>query len=134
MSPVIAASKANAIVAAISGGLLTGFFHHNSGISAVPIAFAFGVFSALVAYLLVYQVARRRVAGNKPVLGAMRGAALAVATFVVATIGHTALFPGQGGFLASLLPVLLIGLAMFGWGVAIVGACMGALCERYYFA
>jgi len=64
----------------------------------------------------------------------MRGAFLSVVTFLIAVVGHTAFFPGQGGFFVSLIPVMLIGLAMFGWGIAIVGACVGVFCERRYFA
>lgn len=134
MNPIRAASLANSMVAALSAAALTGFFHLNRGVIAVPIVLTFGAFSALVAYLLVYLVARHRAGSKKPVLGAIRGAALGLVTFLIAAISHTAFFPGQGGFFASIVPVLLIGLAMFGWGVAIIGACMGALCERRYFA
>jgi hypothetical protein len=85
MHPVRAASLVISLVAGLSGATLTGFFHHNSGAIAVPIAFAFGAFSALVAYLLVYRVAHRRVRTHKPVLGAMRGAILGVVTFLITT-------------------------------------------------
>lgn len=134
MSPVHAASRATAIVAGLSGGVLTWLFHSNSGSVAVLFGLSFGALSALVAYALVYRVARLRFENKTPVLGAMRGAALSVATFLIAVLSHTVFFPGQGGFLVSLGPVLFISLAMFGWGVAIIGAFVGAFCERRYFA
>jgi hypothetical protein len=98
------------------------------------IGLSFGALSALAAYALVYRVAHRRFEKKKPVLGAMRGASLGVATFLIAVIGHTAFFPGRGGFFISLVPITLTGLAMFGWGVAIIGAFVGRFCEHRYFA
>lgn len=133
MGPVHSASRATALAAGIFGSLLTWLFHQPSGVIAMFIGAAFGAVSALVAYALVYRVALRRLENNKPVLGAIRGAALGIATFLIAVIVHTAFFPGRGGFFVSLVPILLIGLAMFGWGVAIVGACLGLFCERRYF-
>ncbi len=134
MSPVHAASRDTAIAAGIIGGLLTWLFHRNAGAIAASVGMAFGALSALVAYALVYHVARRRLGNKKPVLGALRGAVLGVATFLIAVISHTAFFQGQGGFFVSLVPVMLVGLAMFGRGLAIVGACVGVFCERRHFA
>lgn len=134
MSPVHAASRATAIVAGIFGGMLTWYFHSDSGSISVLVGLSFGALSALVAYVLVYRGTRRRFENKKPVLGAMRGTALGVATFLIAVICHTVFFPGRGGFFVSLVPILLIGLAMFGWGVAIIGAFVGWFCERRYFA
>ena len=134
MSAAHSASRVTALASGISGSLLTWLFHHNSGAIAVLIGVVFGAISAVVAYALVYRMVRSRLRNKKPVLGAVRGALLGVATFLIAVIIHTVSFPGQGGFFPSLIPIILIGLAMFGWGVAIVGACVGVFCERRYFA
>lgn len=133
VGPIHAASRATALAAGFFGSILTWLFHYPSGAIAVFIGVAFGAVSALVAYALVYRVALRRLKNKKPVLGAIRGAALGIATFLIAVIGHTAFFQGRGGFFVSLVPIILIGLAMFGLGVAIVGACLGLFCERRYF-
>jgi Na+(H+)/acetate symporter ActP len=133
MSPLHAASGTAATAAGLGGSLLTWLVHQESSADAVPLAVAFGVLSALIAHVLVLSVVKRRVGRAKPVLGALRGAFLGVATFVIAVTIHTAFFPGRTGFPASLVPVLLVGLALFGWGVAIVGACVGAFCERRHF-
>ena len=134
MSPVHAASRATAIVAGISGGLLTWYFHSDSGSISVLYGWSFGALSALVAYVLVHRGTRRRFENKKPVLGAMRGAASGVSTFLIAVISHTVFFPGRGGFFVSLVPIVFIGLAMFGWGVAIIGVLVGRFCERRYFS
>lgn len=134
MAKVHSASRFTAIVAAIFGGSLACLFHYNRGPISVLIGGGFGAVSALVAYGLVYRVTRSRVGIKKPVLGPMLGALLGLATFLVSVIGHTVFFPGQGSFLASLIPISFIGLGMFGWLVAIIGACVGVFCERRYFA
>lgn len=104
MGPVHAASRVTALAAGILGSLLTWLFHQPSGAIAMFIGAAFGAVSALVAYALVYRVAPRRLENKKPVLGAIRGAALGIATFLIAVIVHTAFFPGRGGFFVSLVP------------------------------
>lgn len=134
MSPLHSASRFIAIIAAICGGLLTLFFHQSRGPVSGLIGVVFGAVSAFVAYGLVYGFSRGRIGNKKPVLGAIRGAMLGVATFLIAVIVHTALFPGKGGFFISLTPILLIGLGMFSWAVALVGGCVGVFCERRYFA
>ena len=133
MSQVHAASRTTAMAAGISGGLLTWVFHRNDGLSSLPIGVAFGTLAALVAYSLVYCLTRARLQDRRPVLGAARGASIGIATFAISVICHTAIFPGKGGFFTSLIPIMLIGLAMFGWCVAAIGACVGLLCERRYF-
>jgi len=133
MSQVHAASRTTAIATGVSGALLTWLFHRNDGLSSIPIGVAFGALSGFVAYSLIYCLTRARFEEKRPVLGAARGAALGIATFVISLICHTALFPGKGGFLTSLGPITLIGVAMFGWCVAAIGACVGLYCERHYF-
>ena len=133
MSPVHATSCISASVAGGFGGLLTLLFHFNRGAIALPIGLAFGVLSAFVGYLLVFYLVRRRYGNTKPVFGELRGSVLGTSTFLISVSAHTALFPGAGGFLSSIFPIMFIGLVMFGWIVALIGAELGAFCERHYF-
>jgi hypothetical protein len=98
------------------------------------IALLFSLLAGGLSYFIVHFVASRRIEKNAPVLGWWRGAIIALAVFVAVVLIHTLIFPGQGGFIVSALPVLFIGLAMFGWLVAIVGALVGVVCERKFFA
>ncbi|OGB21002.1 MAG: hypothetical protein A3I66_15040 [Burkholderiales bacterium RIFCSPLOWO2_02_FULL_57_36] len=134
MASVHYASRFSAIVAAVSGTALTYLYHRNSGWNASLVVSIFGVLAGMVAYGLVYWVSFSRLGKARPILGWWRGSAIGLGTFLIVVMLHTAFFPGHGGFFVSLAPVLLIGIVMFGWAVAIVGACVGAFCERQYFA
>ena len=134
MTPAHYASRFSAIVAAVFGAALTYLYHRNSGWNDLLVVSLFGVLAGVVAYGLVYLVSMSRLGKAKPILGWWRGAAVGFGTFLIVVLLHTAFFPGMGGFFVSLAPVLFIVTIMFGWAVAIVGAFVGAFCERQYFA
>lgn len=132
---VRSASLFSSYVAALFSGLLILWFHSNRAFTeALPLAMFYSLFCAALVMYLTSRVARKRLGIAQPVVGALRGSLLGVATFVIAVIVHTIFFPGMGGFFVSIFPILLIGLGMFGWVVAIIGALVGAFCERRYFA
>lgn len=135
MSPVLCASLTASGMAAIFAGPFVSWFHFGQGgATAVRLATLFSTLCAMVAFCLTYCVTVNRSGIAKPVFGAFRGSVVAIATFLVAVLAHTLVFPGNGGFRVSIFPVLLIGLATFGWLVAGIGAAVGLFCERHYFA
>jgi hypothetical protein len=122
-------------MAAIFSGLSVAWFHHGRGAAvALVLAVLFSTLCAIVAFALSYRAIAKRLGKAKPVLGAFRGSLIATSTFVIAVLVHTAAFPGNGGFLTSIVPVLVIGFGTLGWLVAAIGAAVGAFCERHYFA
>jgi hypothetical protein len=135
LSKLTKVSLIAAVSGAVSAFLLTWWFHlHSALFISLFTALSFSVVTFIVAYGLTFICITKRNGIRKPVPGALRGAALGMATFIAVVILHTAIFPGNGGFLFSVLPILGIGLSMFGWAVAIIGSCIGMWCERRYLA
>lgn len=94
----------------------------------------FGVLAAAVSFVVVFFTVSRHIGRFLPVLGAARGAALAVLTFMLCLIPHAVIFSGSGGFVPSLIGQFVLGLVLFGWLVAIVGALVGYATDRVFFS
>jgi len=132
MQPKIKTSLAAAVGAFLSAFGFACLVHVrvDSLVTGLVTATLFGVLAATVAFGAVHWVVSRRFGKQRPALGLLRGALLALGTFVFCLVPHAAVFPGAGGFLPSLIGQGFAGLVLFGWAVALVGGSVGTFVER----
>jgi len=135
MNPSAKAGTLAAITAAVSAGILAALFHswREAESLAAVVAF-FAVLAGAISFAFTYRLCKSRFGTSQPVLGAIRGSALALATFVACTIPHAIFFPGAQGVLASLVGQLLIAGLSLGVLVVALGAGVGVMAERLFLA
>lgn len=123
---------ASALTAGGMSWLLVTLFHLNRGMNtAAMIATGYSFLSALIAWTVVYLTLKRRSKAQRvPIFGAKIGAGLAYLVLVVMITIHTSFFPGTGGFLINVIPILILGTIYFGWMVILAGAFVGYQCEK----
>ncbi len=134
MSPARACSFLCAAVAAIVSWPMVYWFHF-FGMESHPaeLASAFSLVAAGLAEFWVWVALSWRIRTAKiPAFGGWVGAGLAILVFLCGVMIHTIAFPGHGGFFSSIFPILAIGLILFGWAIALIGAALGALCQRIF--
>lgn len=82
--------------------LPTSFLRVHAGGAVLP-AFGLGMIAAATVFVAVSVAVRRRLSGHETVLGAKRGAAIAVLAVVVVASVHAGFTAGSAGLLPSLL-------------------------------
>ncbi len=108
-------------------------FHHNRGPVAIAISLVFSLLAAMVAFFAIPRTARYRWMQTTSVLGARRGACVALVTYLITLVSHFCVYYGEGAFWTLLLLTVGMGMALFGWVVATIGAMVGIYCEKTYF-
>lgn len=132
-SSIRSASTISAMVAFGSALGPVYVFHHNRGPVAIAISLVFSLLAAMVAFFAIAQTTRGRLGQMTPVLGAGRGASAAVVTYMTTLVSHFCAYHGEGAFWPLLLLTVGMGMALFGWVVATIGAMVGVYCEKTYF-
>jgi hypothetical protein len=94
---------------------------------------ALGLISFATVFLAVSVTVRRRLARTKPVLGAKRGAVIAVMAVVVVAFAHTCVTFGSAGFVYSLFGQVGYACLIGGGPAAIAGAILGRSIENRVF-
>lgn len=95
-----------------------------SGAVVAP-ALGLGIVAGFVVFLSVLAVVSRRLRSRNPVLGAGRGAVIAVLAVAVAASVHTCFTSGSAGFLYSLFGQVGYACLFFGGPAAVLGALFG---------
>jgi hypothetical protein len=98
--------------------------------SAVTTAVALGSVAGVASFLVVSALVTSHSSGEGPVLGARRGAGLAVFVLFVAASVHALFTSGLAGFLYSLFGQVGYSLLLCGVPFAVAGAVLGRSVER----
>jgi hypothetical protein len=85
-------------------------------------------------FVIVWKMVQLRYPLKRPVVGAMRGAAVGVCVLILVTTGNAALHAGSGGVLYSIFGQLFYMLLAFGWFAAAVGGLGGKYIEHSIFS
>lgn len=96
---------------------------------ALVTALGLGLVPSAAVLAAVCVVVHGRLARKRPVLGAWRGAAIAVMALAVLAVAHTGLTYGSGGFAYSLLGQVGFACLIGGGPAAIAGALLGRWIE-----
>ena len=134
---VRAATEAAALAFALAALAIAMLYMAVLGVSAgsvVAPAVALGFVAVVTVFLAVLALVRRRFPGKCPVLGAKRGAVIAVLATVVVASAHACFTFGSAGFLYSLLGQVGYACLLGGGPAAVVGALVGRSIERRTFS
>lgn len=112
--------------------LYTYVFSVHAG-DAVARSGALGLISFATVFLAVSATVRSRLSRKKPVLGAKRGAVIAIMTVVVVAFAHTCFTFGSAGFMYSLLCQVGYACLVGGGPAAVAGAIVGRSIENRVF-
>ena len=137
VSPTIRAATesaafAFALTALATFVLYTYVFSVHAG-DAVARAGALGLISFATVFIAVSVTVRSRLSRKKPVLGAKRGAVIAMMAVVVIAFAHTCFTFGSAGFMYSLLCQVGYACLVGGGPAAIAGAILGRSIENRIF-
>jgi hypothetical protein len=94
---------------------------------------ALGLISFAAVFLAVSLTVQSRLSRKKPVLGAKRGAVIAIMAVVVVAFAHTCFTFGSAGFMYSLLFQVGYACLVGGGPAAIAGAIVGRSIENRVF-
>ena len=122
-----------ASAAAVVCALVTGALMHwvlGMSVTTVPLILGLVLLATLAAYGSYFLAVRRRFGRKRPVLGAYRGAALAVAVFALVVLVHSIFSPGADGFPISFIGQFVFAFLIVGWASALVGAVLGILVDK----
>ena len=131
-----AASQAAAAAFTLSALAVVSFYAMFFGVHPIA-ALATAVILGLVAFVTVFAavsaLVRTRLTRKTPVLGAWRGAIIAVVAVAIVATAHACLTFGSGGFVYSLVGQVGYACLVGGAPAAIAGALLGRAIESRLF-